>query len=305
MRLAEQISGFLRPALAAGDPILIAVQSDKHAGIREALDGDQGHLDIVPMEEVGRNPGRLISLWHDFVERNGRADRAVWGVGEPIYPGRDAAELVEGQIHERLLNEAFAGSRFPLRVGCPYDTSSLPAGVIVEMERSHPSIGTGLSSWESRQFQAGNGLGGPPLPPAPMNDDAFVPFSTEGLRGLRRHLAIAARKVGVAKGRIPDLLLAIDEIASNSILYAGGGSLGVWAEGGRLVCEVRDRGFIDNPLVGRRRPRATQERGRGIWLAHQVADLLQLRSYPTGTTVRIMFDCDLAPDLRSIAAVWR
>jgi hypothetical protein len=58
-----------------------------------------------------------------------------------------------------------------------------------------------------------------------------------------------------------------------------------------MICEVRDRGYIRDDLVGRRRPPADQERGRGIWLANQVSDLLQIRTAPSGTRVRIMFDC--------------
>ena len=50
-------------------------------------------------------------------------------------------------------------------------------------------------------------------------------------------------------------------------------------------------GFIEDQLIGLRRPKITEERGRGIWFAHQVSDLIQLRSNPSGTTVRIMFDC--------------
>jgi anti-sigma regulatory factor (Ser/Thr protein kinase) len=83
----------------------------------------------------------------------------------------------------------------------------------------------------------------------------------------------------------------VNEIATNSVLYAGGGSLGVWPDNGHMVCEVRDRGYIKDELVGRLRPAATQIRGRGIWLANQVSDLVQLRTSPLGTRVRIMFDC--------------
>ena len=86
-------------------------------------------------------------------------------------------------------------------------------------------------------------------------------------------------------------MLAVNEIATNSIRYTGSGSLGVWQADARFVCEIRDLGFIEDQLIGLRRPKITEERGRGIWFAHQVSDLIQLRSYPSGTTVRILFDC--------------
>ena len=50
---------------------------------------------------------------------------------------------------------------------------------------------------------------------------------------MRRELAKDARRFGVEEERIPDLVLAVNENATNSIKYTGSGSLGVWqaAEG--------------------------------------------------------------------------
>jgi anti-sigma regulatory factor (Ser/Thr protein kinase) len=294
--LLEQVTEFLGPALAKGEPVLITTKAESLSGLEQVFQDHRGHLDLAPMEEVGRNPGRLIWLWQDFLERNGGAHRTVWGVGEPIYAGRDAAAMAEGQIHERLLNQAFTGSQFALRLGCPYDTGSLPADVIEEMGRSHPFIGAGAQSRDNTAFlEDDGGLSQTPLSPALIADDAFAPFDKGSLGEMRKRLAGEARRCGVDEGRIPDLLLAVNEIATNSIVHAGAGSLGVWQENGRIVCEIRDKGVIDDVLVGRRRPAITEERGRGIWFAHQVADLVQLRSTPSGTRWRVIFDCGAGP----------
>lgn len=290
--LLEQVTEFLRPALVKGEPVLITTKAESLSGLEQAFQDYRAHLDLAPMEEVGRNPGRLIWLWQDFLERNGAADRTVWGVGEPIYTGRDAAEMAESQIHERLLNQAFTGSQFALRLGCPYDTSSLPADVIEQMGRSHPFIGAGAESRDNTEFlEDDGGISQTPLSPALIGDNAFENFDKASLGEMRRRLADQARHCGVDESRIPDLLLAVNEIATNSVVYMGAGSLGVWEENGRIVCEVRDEGFIDDVLVGRLRPAITEERGRGIWFAHQVADLVQLRSSPSGTRWRVIFDC--------------
>jgi anti-sigma regulatory factor (Ser/Thr protein kinase) len=289
--LVEQVSRFLGPALDKEEPVLITTKAESLSSLEEAF---HGHplLDLAAIEEVGRNPGRLIWLWQDFLDRNGAAARTVWGIGEPIYAGRDAAELAEGQIHERLLNQAFHGSEFALHLGCPYDMSSLPGDVIDEMGRSHPFIGDRAESRDNDRFEPADREDSPaPLSPALIADDAFTPFDKESLGKMRRRLAGEARDFGVDETRIPDLLLAVNEIATNSVVYAGSGSLGVWHENGRIVCEVRDNGFIDDALIGRIRPATSEERGRGIWFAHQVADLLQFRSAPSGTQCRIMFDC--------------
>jgi anti-sigma regulatory factor (Ser/Thr protein kinase) len=287
--LLEQVTGFLGPALDREEPVLIAAQSDTLSGFRTAFIGNRTHIDLAPMEEVGRNPGRLISVWSDFLDQHGAVGRTVWGLGEPIYAGRDQAEIEESEMYEQLLNGAFTESEFTLYLGCPFDRSSLPKSVLDDLTGSHPFIGQGASSQANENFLA-NGRPERQLSPALIDDDEFVPFTKEGLSTMRKRLAADARRFGIEEDRIPDLVLAVNEIATNSITYTGSGSLGIWQSGGRFVCEVRDLGFIDDRLIGLRRPKITEERGRGIWFAHQVSDLIQLRSNPSGTTVRIIFD---------------
>jgi anti-sigma regulatory factor (Ser/Thr protein kinase) len=287
--LVDQVSGFLEPGLARGDLVMIVVESGKTAVFRNAF-GDR--VEVAAMEEVAPNPSRLISLWHDFLEDHCAPGDRVWGVGEPVYPGRRPAEVVEAQIHERLLDRAFADTSCRLMTACPYDTALLAPETIDEMERSHLYISNGGKTKKNPRFEPVNGgvldgeLSAPPIP-----EDWFTPFTAIGLAGMRRDLAEQARDLGVLSERIPDLLLAVNEIATNSVLYAGGGIIGIWPDNGHMVCEVRDRGYIRDDLVGRRRPDVRQERGRGIWIANQVSDLVQLRTGPAGTTVRIMFDC--------------
>ena len=288
--LLGQVTGFLGPALDREEPVLIAAQSDRLSGFRTAFIGSRTHIDLAPMEEVGRNPGRLISIWSDFLDRHGAAGRTVWGIGEPIYAGRDEAEIEESEVYEQLLNGAFTEPEFNIYLGCPFDTASLPQNVLDDLTGSHPFIGSGVDSRANEDF-LDNGRPERQLSPALIDNDEFVHFTKEGLGAMRKQLAEDARRFGVEEERIPDLVLAVNEIATNSIRYAGSGSLGMWQAGERVICEVRDMGFIEDQLIGLRRPKLTEERGRGIWFAHQLSDLIQMRSKPSGTTVRIIFDC--------------
>jgi hypothetical protein len=67
-----------------------------------------------------------------------------------------------------------------------------------------------------------------------------------------------------------------------------GCTLRIWAEPGALICEVSDPEPVDDPLAGRVRPRGTEPDPRGLWLANQMCDLVQVRSTPEGSTVRIV-----------------
>src|SRR5204862_284663 len=68
----------------------------------------------------------------------------------------------------------------------------------------------------------------------------------------------------------------------------GTGRLRVWREPDAVVCEVRDAGRIDAPLVGRVVPSPRPDGGPGLWLANQPCDLVQLRAFDAGATVRVI-----------------
>jgi anti-sigma regulatory factor (Ser/Thr protein kinase) len=97
-----------------------------------------------------------------------------------------------------------------------------------------------------------------------------------------------ACQAGVPAERTADLALALHEVAANSVEHGHGeGRLRIWREDDALVCEIRDVGRISDPLVGRTLPAWDDEGGRGLWLANQLCDLVQVRSGDAGTTVRV------------------
>ena len=87
--------------------------------------------------------------------------------------------------------------------------------------------------------------------------------------------------------RVGDLTVGLAEVAMNSVHHGGGGTLRMWQDDDLVVCEVTDSGHIEDPLVGRRMPDVTDQSGRGLWLANQLCDLMQIPSTAAGTTVRV------------------
>src|SRR5688500_15629439 len=128
---------FAQEALAADEPLLIAVAADKRRLLEDALGAEAHRAAFVDMAVLGRNPGRIISAWHDFVDKH--SGRYLRGIGEPVWPGRDPVELTECEHHESLLNAAF-GTGQPWRLLCPYDTSALSDEVLAAAERTHPYL---------------------------------------------------------------------------------------------------------------------------------------------------------------------
>jgi anti-sigma regulatory factor (Ser/Thr protein kinase) len=281
------------PFIAAGvrvdEPVMVAVGPGKIRAMRAALGDDADDVSFVDMEQLGRNPARIIPAWEAFLREHQGPGRAVRGIGEPIWDGRTSEELAECQLHEALLNLAFADSG-PFRLVCPYDRSVLEPHVLHEARCSHPVVVDGDARIASRDFRAGDELTAPfetPLSRPPASTEALS-FDRRTLDVVRSFTARRAAQAGLSASRSGDLVLAVNEIASNSVRHAGGnGVLRAWRDGPDLVCEVRDPGRIEDPLVGRRSPGLDQLGGRGIWIANRVCDLVQLRSLPEGTAVRL------------------
>jgi anti-sigma regulatory factor (Ser/Thr protein kinase) len=89
---------------------------------------------------------------------------------------------------------------------------------------------------------------------------------------------VEVRRLVSEHGASEDFVLAVDELASNSVRHGGGrGVVRVWVHRQEIVCEVRDQGAITDPLAGRVRPALNQFGGRGLWLVNSLCDLVQIR----------------------------
>jgi anti-sigma regulatory factor (Ser/Thr protein kinase) len=280
---------FIREGLAADEPILVAIGAAKIALLRDALGQDAERVEFADMAELGRNPARIIPAWTDFLAARHRPGGAIRGIGEPIWAGRSAAELVECQLHESLLNLAFAGVE-GFRLLCPYDVSALDEGVVHEACCSHPVVVEDAELRPSQSYRDAERLLAPfdsPLPRPPAAS-RLLGFERDTLGDVRHLVDQSATRTGLGRERAQDLVLAVGEVAANSVRHGGGrGILRIWRADGALVCEVRDRGRIGDPLAGRHTPNAEQLNGRGLWIANGVCDLVQVRSGAQGTAVRL------------------
>jgi anti-sigma regulatory factor (Ser/Thr protein kinase) len=97
-----------------------------------------------------------------------------------------------------------------------------------------------------------------------------------------------AREAGLTEGRANDLVLAVSEVAANTLRHTqSSGTLAIWHDEDEVVCEVHDGGTITDPSVGTRKPPPDASGGHGLWLVRQVCDLVELTSDVNGTTVRM------------------
>jgi anti-sigma regulatory factor (Ser/Thr protein kinase) len=280
---------FIRDGLSSDEAILVAVDRGKIELLRSGLDGDADRVLFADMADVGRNPARIIPLWQAFVAAHAPAG-PIRGIGEPVWAERTPAELVECQIHESLLNVAFAATNGFLLL-CPYDTHSLPPEVIDDALRSHPHFRDDDGRRSSESFRGMSGTGYPfdlPLPEPARPPLEHLDFGVDGIGRVRTVVAGRATALGLAASRVAELVQCVHEAAVNSVRHGTGyGTLRVWRDDATLVCEVSGAGRIDRALVGRELPSLETTGGRGLWLVQQLSDLAQVRSSRNGTVVRV------------------
>jgi anti-sigma regulatory factor (Ser/Thr protein kinase) len=281
--LASVLS-YVQNGLTQGEAVSVGIGRPVTRLLRQALRGEGPHLAFTDMPELGRNPGRIIAAMWDFAHRH--SGRPVRFVTEPIWPARSAAEVTEATRHEALVNRAFAGA--PVTALCLYDADALDAAVLAAARQTHPVIVSGGQPQASPSYATPASIPPEcdrPLPPPPGRATRLA--YAGDLRPVRALVRRQAARAGLPAGRVTDLVLAVSEVTANTLRHAGGhGTLDIWHTRDEVICEIRDQGHIADPLAGRRRADSDTS-GHGLWVVHQLCDLVELRTGPAGTALRL------------------
>ena len=150
------LGGLIRASRARGDAVLVAVPGHKAELVRRELGDDSAQVTLADMTELGRNPARIIPAVLTYARK--KRGRHIYCIGEPIWPGRRAAEMQEATRHESLINLAFRDRQ--VTFVCPYDSAGLPGSVIADAATTHPAVIKGGEETASVRY-----LGPPKVPP--------------------------------------------------------------------------------------------------------------------------------------------
>jgi anti-sigma regulatory factor (Ser/Thr protein kinase) len=283
-QLRIALEEYLRDALAAGEPCLVALPASHLEQFGDLLHETGATVRLENMAEIGRNPARLIPSLVDWLDTQSGPARVV---SEALWPERSYAEVAECMRHEALVNVALANRE--VSVLCPYDAEHLDAEILAGAELTHPhlidEVGIRPSLSYGDPVEIASGSGWPQSDPAPpVSELAF-----DGDLGELRH-ALAADPLLAAldPARRADLVFAFNEAASNAVRHGDGlARARVWREADDVVGEISTSTTIDDPLAGRRTPDPADAGGRGLWLINQVCDLVEVRSDMEGASVRM------------------
>lgn len=280
---------FVTGGLAMGEPVVAMLPGANIELLSAALDEPaRRQVTLLDITEVGRNPARIIPTARAFAAEH--PHQRIRVVGEPVWPGQPGKQTREGIRHEACVNTLFAD--IDATVLCPYDTQ-LDAAVLAAAEETH--------SHERDQdgYRANPAYVCPTVTlerwnhlasPAPASAHTRTVHDTQDLAALRATVREWAAQAGLAEDRRHDLVLVIDEAASNAVVHTPGSAIvRMWADQDALVCEIADYGNLPDSFAGRLAPGAGQG-GRGLWTINQLCDLVELRDYPNGTVLRMYFE---------------
>ncbi|MGD1173389.1 anti-sigma factor RsbA family regulatory protein [Mycobacterium seoulense] len=281
------VGRFVSEGLAMDEAVLVAVPSDKMALLHDALSAGgevSDDLRLVDITEVARNPSRLMAMEGAFVDEH--PDRRVRIVSQLAWPGRTEEELVACVEHEALVNGAMDG--YQVTGLCLYDGSRLDDDVLADARTTHPLLWSGGALRRSADYAPDAALQrcNRPLPANP-GAVTYVVRKSADLSPARSFAVDYAGWIGLSQDGIEDLQLVATELASNSLMYTEGAcQLAFWRDDDYLVCEARDTGCFEDPLVGRLDPGPCGPASRGLYLVNAISDLVRTHTTTSGTTIQ-------------------
>ena len=292
------VTRFVSEGLAMDEAVLVAVPSDKLALLQDALRAGgelSADLRMVDIAEVARNPSRFMAMEGSFVDDH--PDQRVRIVSQLAWPGRTGEELVACVEHEALLNGAMDG--YQVTGLCLYDASRLGDDVLADARATHPLLWSdgGLRRNVDYAPDAALQRCNRPLPGNP-GAVTYVVRKSADLSPARSFAVNYAGWVGLSQDGIEDLQLVATELASNSLMYTDGAcQLAFWRDDDYLVCEARDTGCFEDPLVGRLDPGPCGPASRGLYLVNAISDLVRTHTTTSGTTIQayLRFDPSAGP----------
>jgi anti-sigma regulatory factor (Ser/Thr protein kinase) len=289
--LIEVAKPLAQDALGAGTPVALIASPVTHERLREVLGhGSAGLIPLPPPDPALRASGQaaVAQQARELAELTDWAGPVVvLAEHHPYRPGIAPSAWVEADAATNI-----ALATLPITLTCLYPTDLALETVSAAIRLNHPELldedGTVRSNPDARPpaevlsrypVEALNQFG------PPTQEMIFTPWQ---LIDLRAAIAGETQAISLPTERADDFVLAVNEVASNAVEHGCGvGVLRIWRQPDRVICEVSDSGLLREPLPGMRPPHPSSARGRGMWLARQMCDLLHVWTDERGTHVRL------------------
>lgn len=280
----------LRAGVADGDAVMFVSTADTVEAARASLGpAEASAVEFQDSAQQYRTPAAALTGFQRLFAAHAERGRRLRVVSEqPVASARNP-ELGELSRIDAATNVVSLARN--ATVVCAYDLRATPPHTLAMARRSHPEVIEQGNCRPSPVFTDPARLMGELHAQPPLPEPAGTPLELadpQDAAEARRYVAGAAAVCGLGEPALDKFVTAVNEIVTNAMVHAVPDRVRVWAEHDEVVCEVRDRGFgIADPFVGYRLPRPGATGGRGMWLARQLVDLVEVRTGPCGSVVRL------------------
>jgi anti-sigma regulatory factor (Ser/Thr protein kinase) len=279
---------FLIEGLEAGETVLAVVPATTVARLRRRLGTRADAVEFRDAAHWYSQPTRTIAAYSSFIDDH--PSGRIRALAEPGWKARLPAEIAEWTRYESIVNQAFAdvdGS-----VLCMYDRRTMTPEALDGARCTHPELVDGSGPHANDAFLDPSTVYAEvdrrPLPPVPPGARE-MPVDGIDLCALRAFVGDHAEDHGITSARLHDLLVATTEVATNAIRHGlPPVTCRTWTDDGDLVVDVTDGGhWQPEGLPGFLPPDPLVRAGFGLWGVRMLCPLVQLRTGPAGTDIRL------------------
>jgi anti-sigma regulatory factor (Ser/Thr protein kinase) len=293
--LLDILDPLLRGAVARGDLVWAAVDD----ATRQAIEGRLGPATFgfvfgepaQPYTYSGQTTAARRADQLRDVLGDGRAAMILSDAAAVAGPDPDSSPPDYWSVLDASCNLALSG--LPVTLICLCDAERTAEDAQRVLYWNHPELVVDATTRPNPRYRTPDQvLASTPPPPAPTlgppSEEQRFANGTTALRGIRAWTRRHGLEAGLDSARIDGLVVAVCELVSNSIEHgAGRGTLSWWIRPGQVVAQIDDPGHMTTTTPGLRRPDTLSVRGRGVWLARQLCDVLHLWTSVDGTHARL------------------
>jgi len=279
-QFVDGATAFARDGIHSGAHVIVALTDEKSRSTREALGPLADTVEFVDATQLYVRHGPMFrSIFEQLVRHASPDGPGLRLVAEQPLGDRQRADVCAYLRYEAAANAAYQS--FNAQVLCPYDTR-LGDDILDAAQRTHPR------TWQPDGGEPNDGFEDPRAfirrfvrdrDAAAVRDVQVQPLEQREDVARARALARArATAAGLDRQASEELVIAVSEVVANAFLHgAAPRSLRSYEDDEHLVVQVRDggRGPAD-PLVGYLPPDSERPGGRGLWLAHQLCDIVEV-----------------------------
>jgi len=283
---------YVHEGLDRGEAVIAVVSTGVEQVLRSALGDDAGQ---VRWQAGDVSYGRLGAMFEGF--RRFLAEQRAAGVPMRLLAQNDSLGTEERMAaylrFEAMANEAYRP--YGYRWACLYDTRAHSPQTLRHVGQVHPRLlqadGREIPNDDYLEPSTYVARSGPPPPPPPAAVQLDVAVTGPGELVLFRHLLYRWADRAEMGEYAGDVVVAVGEVATNALQHGRPPvRVRAWTADGLARVHVHDRSLAPIPATaGYHRPPPEHDRGYGLWVARQLADVVTTHTCRRGTTVTLHF----------------